>query len=271
MRLSDAASFINTIKGSNWQCRSESAHLTGSQSPRGSNALRIVIVDDEEDIRDLLSVYLGKQGIEVFEASSEIELRATMIAHTPDVVLLDVNLGSEDGFAIARRLRANWQGGLLMVTGRGDTIDRVVGLEIGADDYVTKPFDLRELLARVRSVGRRAVVQLESSTHSIDSPNYLHFHGFVLDIERRKLTDTDSHEIAMTAGEFALLVALVEKPGHLLSRDDLLQRTHHRDAGPFDRTIDVQIGRLRKKLGDDGKNPRIIKSVRGAGYVLVAA
>ena len=158
-----------------------------------------------------------------------------------------------------------------MVTGRGDTVDRVVGLEIGADDYVTKPFDLRELLARVRSVGRRAIVQLEPTTVVTDSPNSLRFHGFTLDVERRKLSDTSGTEIALTTGEFALLVALVEKPGHLLSRDDLLRRTHHRDAGPFDRTIDVQIGRLRKKLGDDGKHPRIIKSVRGAGYVLVTA
>ncbi len=245
--------------------------LRGSNSPRGSNPLRVLIVDDEEEIRDLLSTYLGKQGIEVFEASSEAELRAIMIAETPDVVLLDVNLGMEDGFAIARRLRADWSGGLLMVTGRGDTVDRVVGLEIGADDYVTKPFELRELLARVRSVGRRAVVQLEPATVVADSPNSLRFHSFTLDVERRKLTDGNGNEIALTTGEFALLTALVEKPGHLFSRDDLLQRTRHRDAGPFDRTIDVQIGRLRKKLGDDGKDPRIIKSVRGAGYVLVAA
>ena len=144
-------------------------------------------------------------------------------------------------------------------------------LEIGADDYVTKPFDLRELLARVRSVGRRAIVQIEAATVVTESSNSLCFHGFLLDVERRRLIDANGNEIALTTGEFALLVALVEKPGHLLSRDDLLRRTHHRDAGPFDRTIDVQIGRLRKKLGDDGKDPRIIKSVRGAGYVLVTA
>ena len=251
--------------------------MTGSQPPRGShplrgsNALRVLIVDDEEDIRDLLSSYLGKQGIEVFEASSEAELRTTLMTHSPHVVLLDVNLGMEDGFAIARRLRSDWSGGLLMVTGRGDTVDRVVGLEIGADDYVTKPFELRELLARIRSVGRRAVTQLQPTAGVADSPNSLRFHGFMLDVERRKLSDSNGGEIALTTGEFALLLALVEKPGHLLSRDDLLRRTHHRDAGPFDRTIDVQIGRLRKKLGDDGKDPHIIKSVRGAGYVLVAA
>ena len=243
----------------------------GSNPRRGANLLRVLIVDDEEDIRDLLATYLGKQGIEVFEASSEAELRAVMIAHAPDVVLLDVNLGMEDGFAIARRLRVDWSGGLLMVTGRGDTVDRVVGLEIGADDYVTKPFELRELLARVRSVGRRTVAQLEPSPVATDSSESRRFHGFMLDVERRKLTDASGDEIALTTGEFALLAALVEKPGHLLSRDDLLRRTHRRDAGPFDRTIDVQIGRLRKKLGDDGKDPRIIKSIRGAGYVLVTA
>ncbi len=243
----------------------------GANPPNGSSPLRVLIVDDEEDIRDLLAIYLGKQGIEVFEASSEAELRAVMITHAPDVVLLDVNLGTEDGFAIARRLRAEWSGGLLMVTGRGDTVDRVVGLEIGADDYVTKPFELRELLARVRSVGRRAVAKLEPPIAPPELPNALRFHGFLLDVERRHLSDASDHEIALTTGEFALLVALVERPGHLLSRDELLRRTHGRDAGPFDRTIDVQIGRLRKKLGDDGKDPRIIKSVRGAGYVLVAS
>ncbi len=192
----------------NCQRPSGSARLTGAQPLRGFNPLRgsrplhVLIVDDEEDIRDLLSMYFGKQGIEVFEASSEAELR--------------------------------------------------------------------ELLARVRSVGRRAVVQLEPATVVTESSNPLRFHGFMLDVERRKLTDAKGNDISLTTGDFALLVALVEKPGHLLSRDDLLRRTHHRDARPFDRTIDVQIGRLRKKLGDDGKDPRIIKSVRGAGYVLVA-
>lgn len=232
----------------------------------------MLIVDDDEDIRELVAAYLGAQGLQVFEACSEVELRANLGANAPDVILLDVNLGTEDGFAIARRLRNDWHGGLLMVTGRGDTIDRVVGLEIGADDYVTKPFELRELLARIRSVGRRsaAPVSQPPALHA-DTTLPCYFDQFVLDVGRRELARPDGSLVALTTGEYQLLLILCEQAGRILSRDQLLQRTHHRDAGPFDRTIDVQIGRLRRKLGDDGKEPRIIKSVRGAGYVLSVA
>lgn len=233
--------------------------------------LRVLVVDDDDDIRDLLMTYLGSQGLEVFEARSEAELMQRIESNAPDAVLLDVNLGSEDGFAIARRLRAGtWRGGLVMVTGRGDTIDRVVGLEIGADDYVAKPFELRELLARIRSVCRRlsAAAPVAPAQTSAQS-TVLRFDEFVLDIGQRTLLRADETPIALTTGEFALLATLAEKPGHVFSRDALLQRTHNRDAGPYDRTIDVQIGRLRKKLGDDGAEPRLIKAVRGVGYVLV--
>lgn len=233
-----------------------------------------MIVDDDDDIRDLVMSYLGAQGLLVFEARTEAEMRASVEQQAPDVILLDVNLGSEDGFAIARRLRNDWHGGLMMVTGRGDTIDRVVGLEIGADDYVTKPFELRELLARIRSVGRRssaAAPAVGAAQASGDFTPSFHFDEYLLDTGRRELKKTDGKAVALTTGEYQLLVTFCEQAGHIFSRDQLLQRTHHRDAGPFDRTIDVQIGRLRKKLGDDGKEPRIIKSVRGAGYVLAVA
>ena len=240
-------------------------------------ALRVLIVDDDEDIRDLVATYLGSQGLAVFEAFSEAGMREVIAAQSPEVILLDVNLGNEDGFAIARRLRVDWFGGLLMVTGRGDTIDRVVGLEIGADDYITKPFELRELLARIRSVGRRAtapspapVTENVATPLAVESPaRVFRFESLTLDVERRelRLNATTGSVIALTTGEFDLLNVLVSEAGRVLSRDQLLQRTHHRDAGPFDRTIDVQIGRLRKKIGDNGKEPRIIKSVRGAGYL----
>ena len=238
-----------------------------------SSPLRVLVVDDDEDIRDLVSTYLASQGIAVFEASSEAGLRQQVGEHSPDVILLDVNLGAEDGFAIARRLRADWHGGLLMVTGRGDMIDRVVGLEIGADDYVTKPFALRELLARIRSVGRRSAASAAPAVAAAPeavAADALVFDDFVLDRQRRDLRTVDGTPIALTTGEYQLLLVLLEHAGHILSRDQLLQQTHHRDAGPFDRTIDVQIGRLRKKLGDNGKEPRLIKSVRGAGYVMAA-
>ncbi len=233
--------------------------------------LVVLVVDDDEDIRDLVANYLGSQGLLVFEAASEAELLASFAKNAPDVILLDVNLGSEDGFAIARRLRSHWIGGLLMVTGRGDTIDRVVGLEIGADDYITKPFELRELLARIRSVSRRSVQTSVQAQAETEHPPVLRFDQFALDAGRRELRSADGTTIALTTGEYELLLVLCEQSGRILSRDQILQQTHHRDAGPFDRTIDVQIGRLRRKLGDNGKEPRIIKSVRGAGYLLAVA
>lgn len=230
--------------------------------------LSVLVVDDDEGIRDLVGNYLGSQGLLVFEATSDAELSASVSENLPDVILLDVNLGSEDGFAIARRLRSHWHGGLLMVSGRGDTIDRVVGLEIGADDYITKPFELRELLARIRSVSRRSRPTAELLQTTQEKPRILCFDQFELDEGRRDLRHADGTVISLTTGEYELLLLLCEQSGRILSRDQILQRTHGRDAGPFDRTIDVQVGRLRRKLGDDGKEPRIIKSVRGAGYLL---
>lgn len=229
------------------------------------------MVDDDPEIRTLLAAYLGSQGILVAEASSELGLLEEMNKSATDVILLDVNLGPEDGFSIARRLRQTWQGGLIMITGRGDTIDRVVGLEIGADDYVAKPFELRELLARVRSVGRRSnrekVADVTARQPSRAPMNRVMFDRFTLILEARELRDEQDQVISLTSGEFNLLAALIENCGRVLNRDTLLQLTHHREAGPFDRTIDVQIGRLRKKLGDSDSPPKVIKSVRGQGYL----
>jgi two-component system, OmpR family, response regulator len=236
-----------------------------------TSQLKVFIVDDDPEIRTLLVSYLSSQGMAVSEVGSEAELLSQMQVTDPDVILLDVNLGVEDGFSIARRLRENWQGGLIMLTGRGDTIDRVVGLEIGADDYVSKPFDLRELLARIRSVGRRSVKEEKSQGGELHQSaahmKKFRFEQFSLTVEARELRADDDQVIALTSGEFNLLLALVENHGRVLSRDALLQLTHRREAAPFDRTIDVQIGRLRKKLGDDSSMPRIIKSVRGEGYL----
>ena len=236
-----------------------------------ASPLRVLVVDDDRDIRDLLATYLGSQGLLVFEAETETALRASTAENKPDVILLDVNLGAEDGFAIARRLRSHWLGGLLMVTGRGDTIDRVVGLEIGADDYVTKPFELRELLARIRSVSRRSLGLSAPTPNRSEASITLCFDQFELNTARRELRTAGGNVIALTTGEYELLRVLCERGGHVLSRDQILQATHQRDSGPFDRTIDVQISRLRRKLGDVGSAPRIIKAVRGAGYVLAVA
>jgi two-component system OmpR family response regulator len=184
--------------------------------------------------------------------------------------LLDLGLPGEDGFAIARKLREHWRCGLVIVTGRGDPVDKVVGLEIGADDYVTKPFDLRELVARVKAVLRRiAPTEPAASPASPEPATKLRFAQWVLDTGARRLLDPQQREVALTSGEFDLLNTLATHPGRVLSRDFLLEETRGRDGGPFDRTIDVQIGRLRRKLEADPANPQIIKSVRGAGYLLV--
>jgi two-component system, OmpR family, response regulator len=191
-------------------------------------------------------------------------------------VLLDLGLPGEDGFAIARQLREHFRVGLVIVTGRGDAVDKIVGLEIGADDYVTKPFDLRELAARVKAVLRRLAPAPESpapvSASTAASPasrERFRFAGWQFDTAARKLVDPQGTEIVLTTGEFDLLAVLVRHAGRVLSRDFLLEQTRGRDAGPFDRTIDVQVGRLRRKMEADSERPELIKSVRGAGYVLV--
>jgi DNA-binding response OmpR family regulator len=193
-------------------------------------------------------------------------------------VLLDLGLPGEDGLDLARYLRARSNIPLIIVSGRGETIDRVVGLELGADDYVSKPFDMRELLARVRTVLRRASADptlkggLATNRRADDDPDQrIHAYVFAewtLDSAARRLTGKNDTEVTLTRGEFDLLLALVERPQRVLSRDQLLEITHNREAGPFDRTIDVQIGRLRRKINDDPQQPQVIKAVRGLGYQL---
>jgi DNA-binding response OmpR family regulator len=187
-----------------------------------------------------------------------------------DLVLLDLGLPGEDGFSIARRVRESWRCGLVIVTGRGDAVDKVVGLEVGADDYVTKPFDLRELVARVKAVLRRLTPEAPASAPTAAvSPDKLRFAGWQLDTAARSLRSPQGEEVALTGGEFDLLQAFARHPGRVLSRDFLLEQTRGREAAPFDRTIDVQVGRLRKKIEADADDPQLIKSVRGAGYILV--
>jgi two-component system, OmpR family, response regulator len=232
----------------------------------------IAVVDDETEITQLLAHYFKGHGFRVSQLHDGASLMALMKHDPAAVVLLDLGLGGEDGLAVARQLRMQARCGLLIVTGRGDAVDKVVGLEIGADDYVTKPFDMRELLARVKAVLRRiepAEPAAPASTSATER-NRLCFAGWALDTAGRRLLDPAGAEVAITSGEFDLLCALATHPGRVLSRDFLLEHTRGRAAAPFDRTIDVQVGRLRKKIEADPENPQIIKSVRGAGYVLVA-
>jgi two-component system, OmpR family, response regulator len=233
----------------------------------------IAILDDEPDITALLGTYLRSHGYQVTELHRGPALMALMRSDKPAMVLLDLGLPGEDGLAIARQVREFGKVGLVIVSGRGDAVDKVVGLEIGADDYITKPFDLRELLARVKAVLRRTEPGPDSAPVAAagGAPDQRRFAGFTLDLAARRLLGADANEIVLTSGEFDLLSVLVLHPGRVLSRDFLLEHTRGREAAPFDRAVDVLIGRLRRKLGDDAQQPQILKAVRGAGYILVAA
>ena len=236
-----------------------------------SSAVHIAVLDDDAEITRLLAGYLQNQGYRVSETHAGPALLRLMAADPPDLVLLDLGLPGEDGFSIARQLREHWHCGLVIVTGRGDAVDKVVGLEVGADDYVTKPFDLRELLARIKAVLRRtlaAPAPARAAAAEAAARRY-RFADWELDLAARRLVDPGGREVALTGGEFDLLSVFLAHPGRVLSRDFLLEQTRGREAAPFDRTIDVQVGRLRKKLEADVDDPRIIKSVRSAGYILV--
>jgi two-component system OmpR family response regulator len=232
--------------------------------------IHIAVLDDEPDITRLLADYLGAQGYRVTQLHSGAALMHAMAVDPPALVLLDLGLPGEDGFGIARQLRERFQCGLVIVTGRGDAVDKIVGLEVGADDYVTKPFDLRELVARVKAVLRRIVPAPASASPEARGTRFA-FAGWTLDIAGRRLLDPQGAEVVLTGGEFDLLGVLLQHPGRVLSRDFLLEHTRGREAAPFDRTIDVQVGRLRRKIEADPERPELIKSVRGAGYVLIPA
>jgi two-component system OmpR family response regulator len=234
-----------------------------------NSAVHIAVLDDEAEITRLLATYLQCHGYRVSQTHTGPALLRLMAEDSPQLVLLDLGLPGEDGLSIARQLRERWRCGLVIVTGRGDAVDKVVGLEVGADDYVTKPFELRELLARIKAVLRRTL-ELPAMPETSPPARRYRFMGWELDLAARRLVDPAGREVALTGGEFDLLAVFLAHPGRVLSRDFLLEHTRGREAAPFDRTIDVQVGRLRKKVEADVDEPQIIKSVRGAGYILVA-
>jgi two-component system OmpR family response regulator len=231
-----------------------------------SSPPHVLVVDDDAEIAALLCRYLLGHGCRASAVASGAQLRAALDGPPIDLILLDLGLPDEDGLLLLRHLQGAWPGPVIVVTGRGESVERVVGLELGADDYVTKPFDLRELLARIRSVLRRA--RAEPGRPVGASNGGVAFDGLHLEPSARLLTGRDGHEVELTNGEFVLLQAMLQRPNQVLTRDQLMNCKHGRDAGPFDRAIDVQIGRLRRKLEIDPAHPRLIKSVRGAGYVL---
>jgi DNA-binding response OmpR family regulator len=225
----------------------------------------IVVVDDQQEICDVVQEYLTGEGYRVSTAHDGAGMRRVLSQSPVDLVILDLMLPGEDGLTLARSLRSESSIGIIILTGRGETVDRIIGLEMGADDYLPKPFHLRELLARVKSVLRRA----QSRAGDSPQPNRLRaqFAGWNLDMASRELMSPAGEEVRLTTGEFDLLAAFVNNANQVLSRDRLLDLARNREAGPFDRTIDVQVGRLRRKLEDDPQNPTLIKTVRGSGYI----
>lgn len=225
----------------------------------------ILIVDDQKEICDVVQEYLSGEGYSVSAAHDGAQMRQALAQSPADLVILDLMLPGEDGLTLARALREESNVGIIMLTGRGETVDRIIGLEMGADDYLPKPFHLRELLARVKTVLRR--VQTRSGEKPAPARSQARFAGWHLDLASRELWSPAGQEVRLTTGEFDLLAAFVSNANQVLSRDRLLDLARNREAGPFDRTIDVQVGRLRRKLEDDSQNPAMIKTVRGSGYI----
>jgi two-component system phosphate regulon response regulator OmpR len=231
-------------------------------------AAEILVVDDEADLREMVAEYLGKHGYAVRTAADGVAMASRLAERPADLVILDINMPGENGLALARRLREAGDICIVMLTAAGETVDRVVGLEMGADDYLGKPFDLRELLARVRSVLRRPRRQAGAGPVVDDARRTVPFGHWRLDLDARRLVG-ESGELKLTAMEFDLLEAFARHPNKVLSRDRLLDLAHRREMEPFDRSIDIRVTRIRKKIERDPTKPQIIKTIRGAGYMFV--
>ncbi len=224
----------------------------------------VLLVEDDAEISRMLVEVLSENGLTALSVASAVEMEASMAATPVDLVVLDIMLPGEDGLSICRRLRAASTIPIIMLTARGADVDRIVGLEIGADDYVTKPFNSRELVARIRALLRRA-----QGGHDGSRPRLrpLVFYGWRLDLATRQLRNPDDVQVAMTTVEFDLLAALCQNPGRVLSRDQLVEMTHGRLAGPLERSIDVHVSRIRQKIEPDPREPTFIKTVRLGGYL----
>jgi two-component system OmpR family response regulator len=226
----------------------------------------LLIVDDDREIRDLVSRLLCKHGFKVLAAANAEAMDVALAGARIDLVILDLMLPGKSGLEICRDLRAGSAIPILMLTAMGDETDRIVGLEMGADDYLAKPFNPRELLARVRAILRRSGAPT-STGKPASSAKRLRFAGWSLDLGRRRLEAPDGLIVDLTTGEYELLIAFVERPQRVLTRNQLLDLARGRDAAPFDRSIDVQVSRIRRKIEADPKSPSMIVTVRGDGYV----
>jgi two-component system OmpR family response regulator len=227
---------------------------------------RLLLVDDEPALREPLAEYLSRQGFAVRHAASAAEARSRLREELPDLVLLDIMMPGEDGLSLCRHLSEALALPTILLTARGEATDRIVGLEIGADDYVVKPFEPRELVARIRSVLRRA----GKGGSAPAEDELFEFDGWRLDPLKRRLTDPEGAMVAISSAEFRLLMAFVEHPRQVLDRDRLLDMVQGREAHLFDRAVDNQISRLRRKIELDSRNPALIQTVWGGGYMLAA-
>ena len=226
--------------------------------------IKLLLVDDEASLREPLGEYLTRQGFAVRQAEDAAQARSALVEDTPDLVLLDIMMPGEDGLSLCRHLVESKEIPTIMLTARGEATDRIVGLEIGADDYVVKPFEPRELVARIRSVLRRAA---RAPSQPEKDANYL-FEGWRLDPLKRRLTDPEGTVVPISSAEFRLLMAFLDHPRQVLDRDRLLDMVQGREAHLFDRAIDNQVSRLRRKIEIDSRDPRLIQTVWGGGYRL---
>ncbi len=239
-----------------------------------NTSAHILIVDDDKEIRDLLARFLDKHGLRVTVAADGRDMKKALADWKIDLIVLDLMLPGEDGLTLCRNLRSESSIPVIMLTAMGEEMDRIVGLEMGADDYLAKPFNPRELLARIKAVLRRADELPQASDRGTgddgDRDRVYVFSGWNLDAQRRDLISPDGVMVSLSGGEFELLMAFVSHPGRVLSRDQLLDLARGREAQPFDRSMDVQVSRLRHKIEIDPKNPALIKTVRSGGYMFTA-
>jgi len=228
--------------------------------------IRILLVDDEASLREPLAEYLSRQGFSVEQAADAAKARSLLLDGKPDLVLLDIMMPGEDGLSLCRHLIEAKQLPVIFLSAKGEATDRIVGLEIGADDYVVKPFEPRELVARIRSVLRRASKQ----PVPVEADAQYEFEGWKLDPLKRRLTDPEGTIIPISSAEFRLLCAFLDHPRQVLDRDRLLDMVQGREAHLFDRAVDNQVSRLRRKIEEDSRDPKLIQTVWGGGYRLAA-
>jgi two-component system OmpR family response regulator len=233
-----------------------------------ANNGRILIVDDDPEIRDLLARFLERHDYQAITAADGVAMDAQLARASVDLVVLDLMLPGEDGLSLCRRLRVDSDLPVIMLTAVGEETDRIVGLEMGADDYLVKPFNPRELLARIKAVLRRSESR---GAAPAGRGRLLAFEGWTLDLGKRELRRADDALVPLSSGEFELLAVLVENAQQVMSRDELMEHTRGRESGPFDRSIDVQLSRLRRKIETNPRSPRFIKTIRSGGYMFSPA